>query len=205
MTVPFTYRIICPNGTKYYGVRYAIGCKPDDLWNTYFTSSKEVKALLTIFDKELFICDIRKVFNNKIDALSHEGRVLKRIVDKPGWLNKHKGDLKFHNSSPHSEETKRKISIAITGKKQSSETIEKRVKKNTGKKRINPQGHAQTEETKKKISKSRKGLPGPMLGKIHSEETRKKISIANSGKIHKPHSEETKAKMREAWIRRKTV
>ena len=28
---------------QYYGVRYAKGCHPDDLWKTYFTSSKYVK------------------------------------------------------------------------------------------------------------------------------------------------------------------
>lgn len=38
--IPFTYLIGWSKYDKwYYGVRFAKGCNPDDLWNTYFTSS----------------------------------------------------------------------------------------------------------------------------------------------------------------------
>ena len=48
-----------------------------------------------------------------------------------------------------------------------------------------------SEESKKKLSDSKKGQQG-MLGKKHSEETKKKIGNANKGRKLKPHSEERK-------------
>ena len=40
----YTYRIKwSKNNISYYGVRYAKNCHPNDLWVTYFTSSKFVK------------------------------------------------------------------------------------------------------------------------------------------------------------------
>ena len=77
-----------------------------------------------------------------------------------------KGNIPWNKGIPRSEETKRKISLANTGKKH-------------------------TEEDKKKMSISilkRKSE----LGYINSPETRRKISLANKGK---KHSEETKKKM----------
>lgn len=44
---PYTYLIGWPeHNTWYYGVRYATGCNPSDLWNPYTTSSKHVTAFV---------------------------------------------------------------------------------------------------------------------------------------------------------------
>ena len=51
-----------------------------------------------------------------------------------------------------------------------------------------------SEETRKKISAAKKGLPSPLKGFHHSEETRKKMSEVHKG-IH--HSEETRKKISE--------
>jgi hypothetical protein len=141
ITIPFTYRIICPDGNNYYGVRYAVGCNPTDLWNTYFTSSKEIKKLLSVYRSDDFKCEIRKTFSNIQDAISYETRVLQKVAGKINWLNKNVSGDKFYNSGPHTTETKEKISKSLIGNKQSPETIKKRSDKNKGKKRINPHGH----------------------------------------------------------------
>jgi hypothetical protein len=52
-----------------------------------------------------------------------------------------------------------------------------------------------------KISKSNKGRVAPNLGISHSEEVKRKISGSMKGKKRKPHSEETKIKIRESNIR----
>lgn len=68
---------------------------------------------------------------------------------------------------------------------------------------------AMSEETKKKISESKKGEKHPMYGKHHSYETRRKISDAHKGEKHhlfgKHLSEETRRKMSEnsSWNGRK--
>lgn len=43
--MPYTYIIGWPSLNKwYYGVRYAKNCQPDDLWKSYWTSSRHVSA-----------------------------------------------------------------------------------------------------------------------------------------------------------------
>lgn len=81
-----------------------------------------------------------------------------------GWLG-------FH----HSEETKKKMSTAKTGRKLS-------------------------EETKKKMSEARMGRPGTMKGKHHTLETRAKMSAMRKGRtvIYRIPKEELSRKFREA-------
>jgi hypothetical protein len=109
---------------------------------------------------------------------------------------------------PKSEEHKRKIALANTGKKHSEESKRKMS--------LNRIGIVASEETKKKLSEMRKGENHPLYGKKHSsesiqkmkethsnrsEETLKKMSAAKSGEKHplhgKKHSEETKKKISE--------
>ena len=89
-----------------------------------------------------------------------------------------------------SEETRRKLSEAMTGKNHSPETRKKISESQLGGKRSKPSeetkrkmsesstGKVHTPETRKKISNSCLGRPSPRKGKKLSEETRKKISEA---------------------------
>lgn len=60
--------------------------------------------------------------------------------------------------------------------------------------RENNLGKTHSEESRKK--RSRPGSSNPMYGKRHSEETREKIKNGIKNRIKKPHSIETKTKMR---------
>jgi hypothetical protein len=62
----------------YYGVRYKEGCTDNDLWKTYFTSSKLVKQMRKIIG-DPDIIQIRKRFSNSCDAIKWESRVLRRL------------------------------------------------------------------------------------------------------------------------------
>ena len=66
-------------------------------------------------------------------------------------------------------------------------------------------GRKHSDETRAKLSAARQGRQ-PMLGKRHSAETRAAYSVARRGAgnphFGKPQSEETRAKMRAAWVRR---
>jgi len=57
-------------------------------------------------------------------------------------------------------------------------------------------GYFHSEETKKKISKP--GGKNPFYGKKHSPEAIEKMKLASTNRKRKPHSEETKNKMRES-------
>lgn len=94
MNIPYTYLIGWSElNVYYYGVRYAQDCHPNDLWQTYFTSSEHVEN----FVREHGAPDIREVRHTfcQEDRISKarlwETKVLKKmkVVEKDNWLNKH--------------------------------------------------------------------------------------------------------------------
>ena len=90
MSTYFTYHIYHPSTNKhYYGARWKPGCHPNDLWTTYFTSSKKVHALIKEYGADSFVVEIRKTFADKTSCISWEQRVLKRLHVKrhDDWLN----------------------------------------------------------------------------------------------------------------------
>jgi hypothetical protein len=80
---------------------------------------------------------------------------------------------------PKSEETKKKISEALKGNK-------------------NSLGYKHTEEQNKKQSERQKGKPNGLLGYKEMPEHKKHISESKMGKKRKPFSEEWKKNMSEA-------
>ena len=97
---------------------------------------------------------------------------------------------------PVSQETRKRLSVALTGKHHSKETKQKISESNKGKILSN--------EHKKRLSESHKGKT-TWKGKKHTQESRKKMSIAKKGKSHKSPTQETKNKISAAqkgnkWI-----
>lgn len=87
----YTYLLhFVPENKYYYGVRYAVGCSKDDLFKTYFTSSKVVKELLLKHGKESFKFEIRKEFETTEKAMIWESKVLRRmhVTKNDKFLNK---------------------------------------------------------------------------------------------------------------------
>lgn len=223
--IPYVYLI----GWKaldvwYIGVRFKVNCDPGDLWNTYFTSSKHVKAFRQEHGEPDHI-EILKEFNNSVDALEYEEKKLKEldVLKKSNWLNRNIGGHLFNSRL---KETREKISRSLKGKrswlgkKHSEESKAKISKSLIGRKDI--------EEIRKKKSLARMGDKNPNWGKFGeqspnfgkraSEETRKKMSMALKGKKRsdesrknlsegaknrKPISEETRKKMSESQKGRK--
>lgn len=129
------------------------------------------------------------------------------------YANKRKKEMQEKQSiskkgkkrTPHSEETRKKLSFINKGKKLSEETKMK-IKKTTKGKKL-------SEETKMKISKANKGKISwskgltkeinksievraeMMKGKKHSEETKNKISVSRKGISYGVMSEEQKHKI----------
>ena len=115
---PYTYLIkFLPTGQVYYGSSYANNkhkvSNPEQLWITYFTSSKIITNLIKQHGIESFQFEVRKIFENRHDAVNWETRVLKKVNAKqnPLWLNKSNGGKDFLFEK-HTEESKKKISNA---------------------------------------------------------------------------------------------
>lgn len=87
---PYTYLIGWKAHNKwYYGVRFAKGCHPNDLWMSYFTSSTHVKTMIAEFGNPDVI-QIRKTFSSKESAIEWEYKVLTRmkVIHTLNWINK---------------------------------------------------------------------------------------------------------------------
>lgn len=152
---PYTYHIAWTSIDKhYYGVRYAKGCNPNDLWSSYFTSSKEVKKYRELYG-EPDVIEVRKVFTDAYSAKSWECRVLRKlnVLRSYRWLNANIGGEQFIIEK-HSEETKRKMS------------------ENNGSKRF---------DARAAISERQTGAKNSFFGKHHTKETKNKMRESLTG------------------------
>lgn len=135
---PYTYLIGWSNQQKYYyGVRYAQGCHPNDLWESYFTSSKGVEEMQKQYG-EPDIIEIRKTFVDESTAIKWEHKVLNRmnIHMRSDFLNEACWPAINNKGRKRSKETREKISKIKTGVKWGYHS----------------------EESKKQIANSNKGL-----------------------------------------------
>lgn len=154
----YTYLIGWSHHSKYYyGVRYAKGCNTNELWKTYYTSSKYVKQFYEKYG-EPDIIEVRQSFNDIEQARLHEHKVLRRlnVTNNDIWLNQ------TDNMS---------ISLESSMYKHTPEICLKKSKSHKGKKH--------SEETKKKMSKTHKGLNTWSKGKKRPEHSKRMWGINN--------------------------
>jgi hypothetical protein len=167
---PYTYLIGWSHLNKwYYGVRYATkthclyesGCHPEDLWTTYFSSSKIVKKYRKIYG-EPDVIQVRKTFMDAESAIQHEQKVLTRLkIHEEKWLNQANQKAIFLD-----ELTREEISKKLSGRPS------------------NMKGKKHTKEAKEKMSKAKIGKSNTSLrGKNLSEDHKKKLKIAKIGYI----------------------
>ena len=138
MNTPYTYLIGWSKlNIWYYGVRYSKNCDPNDLWKTYFTSSKSVKKF-TLENGNPDIIQIRKTFKDKNSAIIWESRVLTKlnVIHKEEWLNKTNNKAIVYTRT---KEQNTKFSNKMKGRKSPFK------------------GKSHTPESKKLISDSNKG------------------------------------------------
>jgi hypothetical protein len=160
----------------YYGVRYAVGCSPDDLWVTYFTSSEEVAAYIRQYGPP-DIREVRRTFEAADSARSWEHRVLRRlrVRHNPRWLNWNEGKCPVHDF-PHTDEVKAHLS------RKQREWLENNEPQAKGKK--------WSDESRKRKSDSQKAFCQSEDGKRILAETGKKVSAKTKG-IPRPWAAET--------------
>ena len=167
---PYCYCIGWSTLNKYYyGVRYASkekclyesGCHPDDLWVTYYTTSKVVDEFRSEHG-EPDIKEIRKVFSSSKEATQWEAKVLRRVKAPAGskWLNKSGG------GGMHTKDTAAKISKALKGKKKSLKHKAALSKSH--------RGQASHPNQKAAVSKALKGKPKKRESVDKMVETRRK-------------------------------
>lgn len=181
MTIPYTYLLVCPDGRKYYGVRFAKDCSPSDFWVSYFTSSKEVKELLKTSSKDQFSFQIRRTFATGKAARNWEHKVLRRlnVRENEFWINKTDGisipPMPGDSNPSKREDVRQKISARATGRKRPD--VSERLK-----------NVPRSVECRSRISKTRKKLfqDGDLTAK--KGEKRPEISGANHFRFGKTYA-----------------
>lgn len=197
--IPYTYVLNCPNGKRYYGVRYAKNCNPTDFWVLYFTSSPIVKEIINHFGKDSFTFEVRKTFTSASAAKVWEHKVLRRLKVNlnDNWVNCHH-ITSNGGVSKHTKEQLLIISQIHKGKTLSVETIQKRLstlaKHNKIKKDLGIEhklkNKKKTDEHCRSLSQARKNST---LAQKQIYNSLEKARISNTGKLRPEHS----AKMKE--------
>lgn len=141
-TQPFTYRISWTEYDKhYYGVKYAIGCKPEDLWVTYFTSSPSVKEFI-LKHGDPDIIQIRKTFKCRDTAIKWESKVLKRIkaASNIKYLNRNESPappVMYGDENPSRRiDVREKLRMSSANRPKPSEDIKQKISFTKRKKNI---------------------------------------------------------------------
>jgi NUMOD3 motif len=143
----------------------------------YMTSSGSIKYILKTEGIDSFIIRRIRLFDTYQDAFNHEISFLSRIdaMHNLSFFNKTNGHPEYTQTGRiTSLQARNKLSKAAKGKKQSPEWIEKRTKKIRGIKR-----------TPEQIEKNRQAK----LGTLHSDETKRKMSESHRGVKRAPFTE----------------
>jgi len=192
---PYTYLIGWSSHNRYYyGVRYAKDCNPNDLWVSYFTSSKYVKDFVELYG-DPDVIQIRKTFCTVDGARFWEHKVLKRlkVVNNPIFLNESDGlSISLEASrQKKSHRTRQKMSLYHTGRKRSKEMCESISKSKKGVP-LSEQGRnsrkiamnvPSVKERLSEIGKTKTGNLNNFYGKNHTEKTKKTISEKKAGSV----------------------
>lgn len=180
--IPYTYMIGWSSlNLWYYGRRTAKDCHPNELWKTYFTSSKYVSKTRKDLG-EPDIVQVRKIFDNVLECCEWEVTVLRRlkVLTSDKWLNKAVGSTWINN--PCSGEFN-----GFYGKKHTQENLKRAVdtrRKNGNGDYFQGKDNPLKSENVLKINKERMIKDNPMFdpeikqrSSIKSRETQKSFSF----------------------------
>jgi group I intron endonuclease len=210
------YKFTSPSGKSYIGqtnnLNRRIGQHKSKSGCTAFSSA------IKKYGWDKFLCEILKE-NLTIDEANHweEFYIREHNTLSPCGYNLATGGLnsllseesrakisKKLTGVPRSEELKEKLRVANTGRKQSPESIARRVEKLSGKIHSSKAKEKMSDYAKNRSDEHRKKLSESQKGRLVSQETREKISKSNNGRVPpnkgKSPSLETRKKQSESHI-----
>ena len=174
--MPYTYIIGWKLHQKfYYGARWSKNCSPEDLWKTYFTSSKHVKNFRKLYG-EPDLVQVRKIFSSVEECKMYERKILIKlnVLNNNKWLNKNINGYYLPTGKQTEDHIQKRIIKGIETKKQNGT-----YSKPTWNKISNP-------EFAKKVSLSLKGKP---KSKNHIESMRNRVQ--DTSVLTCPHCNKT--------------
>ena len=188
---PYTYLIGWSTHRKfYYGVRYALGCHPGDLWTKYFTSSSEVTRVRTELG-EPDIISVRRTFSTSDEARDWEHKVLRRmdVVLREDFLNKTYAKAATMLGKKQPESMKQRLRELFTGQPGRKWSKEEKLKQSE-----RQRGKIFSEEHRASISAGRTGMK-------FTEEHRLSIGKAQIGRVQSDAQKQKRAKSLRAFAK----
>lgn len=188
---PYTYLVgWSKHNLWYYGCQYNRNADPNQLWETYFTSSKNVSRLRTVFG-EPDVVEVRKTFKTREACIHWEGTVLRRMDmknKKDQWINRtyrETSGLVRYISVGFTEQHKQNMKASWTADRK------KRFRENNV---PHNKGVPMTDEARKHLSNVNTGKKrdpswnktGPKKGSVQSEEWKAKRLASQKETINMP-------------------
>ena len=162
--------------------RYYVGAHWGATDDGYVCSSPWMKQAYKRRPKDFKRKILSYIHTNKKDMFEEEYRWLSMMKPEELKGNRYYNTHNFHFSHwSANPKTSLSVKQRLTGRKLSPETIAKRTAT-----RMANSGYKLREETKQKMSKSRKGSGNSFYGKHHSERTKQRLSDLNKGKKQSP-------------------
>lgn len=177
--MPYTYVVVHKkSGSWYYGVRTKAGCQPEDLWSTYFTSSKRVHDLLKQDGKDSFTVAVRRVFSSESDAILWEHRVLRRILGREKCLNECAFPAVTQEARARGNKKRGEVgSDGLTGYQRATlKWMEKRDK-------INPETGVTFEEERRLKSKMTRDAAPPEVKAERKRKNQEQVKVMNTPEV----------------------
>jgi hypothetical protein len=162
----YTYKIDFVDGYYYYGVRQ---CECDPIEDVYFGSPRTHKAK---WNTTMFTKTIVSEHNTREEAMEEEKELIgDNFKSDPMCLNEHNAIHFDRLGAKHRQESKDKMKKSMKGRVISEETKRKISAALKGRKKP-----PRTQEHMDNLSKACKGKRGPNVGGTLTEEHKKKIS-----------------------------
>lgn len=124
--VPYVYKLTFkPQSLVYIGSATRKNCNPNDFWVSYFTSSKVIKELMTLFgcSNDIWEYEILKsyhTYESLSEIVEYEHMMIHELMKKSNCLNLmcfRNGSVFTNAGHKRSDEFKRKLSKSKTGVK----------------------------------------------------------------------------------------
>ncbi len=112
---PYTYVVGWSKHNKYYyGCRHAKNADPSDLWVKYFTSSKYVATLRSLYG-EPDVIKVHRIFDTADQCVVYEQRIIRKLINKPHFINMNvAGSIVGGNPYPRTETQKQSAKNLMT-------------------------------------------------------------------------------------------
>lgn len=183
---------------------FYVGCHWGSESDKYVCSSTRMRNAYNRRKEDFKRRIVSRVYTTRLDLLVEEHKWLSQIKDEElgkKFYNMSKRHFGHWSSTDRASEVAQRVANAQRGKKRGPYSEEHKLAISIAKKGKFTEA---MRDQLNRLAEKKRGTVSPLRGVPLSIETKRKISAAKTGVKRAPFSEETRQKMRESWVTRKT-